>query len=593
VAPKPTSPGRPKRALGRLTLILLALLALFATRSLWTGNHPASAAARNLRVSEVSERILAIRDLERFGPEDPEVAIPALTTALSDPDSGVRTAAAMALFTATRGGGNSRSAQAAVRRAVVALLDCLKDPASEVRARSAEALWMIASQRDGSGPVIDPSRVEKALTLAASDPDASTRRTAVFGLGAIGSRVAEAPPPVLVAALEDPSENVRAAAAESLAMFRQGLPRLLPALVQSFENARPEIRSGYATVFRRIRPRASSITRTHSKDAPHGDDPVLAAAEALERIVREHPLSDAPPPSLASDSFQALLKVLRSGTPPVRAAVAIVLGRFLPTPDVIPVLGESVHDTDPSVRAAALRALHDIGNRMPFVPPDSVGTALEDDSPQVRYWAAGALGHAGRGIDPFVTALLWHAEHDPEAEVRAVCAFELRDCIKPPAVTPAVVPALTEALKSNNQLVCSAACGMLATFGAKSTTAIPTLIGMLRRGAVGPGPPAGETSSPDQVSWTATALGAIAPGTAQAEQAATALLEIFEAEASRGEPIALIEALARFGPLVRGAVPRLRELEQGSNKALSETARKALASLKDAHEKNSSPPIGP
>jgi HEAT repeat protein len=241
-------------------------------------------------------------------------------------------------------------------------------------------------------------------------------------------------------------------------------------------------------------------------------------------------------------------------------------------------LGEAVRDPEAEVRTAALRALHDVGDAMPFVPPAPVGAALEDPSPKVRYWAAGALGHARRGIDPFVPALLRHAEHDEDGEVRAVCAFELQDYIGPPGVTPSVLPLVASALDSPERDIRSAACAVLGRFGAAADFATPSIIRLL-------GHEAGKRAAPDdglgpeQLSWAATALGKIAPGTPFAGGAATALVEALEVEANPVVTIAIIEALAPFGRLAHRAIPRLHERERDPNQVVREKAQKALAAI--------------
>jgi len=216
---------------------------------------------------------------------------------------------------------------------------------------------------------------------------------------------------------------------------------------------------------------------------------------------------------------------------------------------------------------------------MPFSPPETVAAAPEDESPQFRFWAAGALGHAGRGIDPSVPALLRHAEHDSDAEVRSVCADELQDYHKPPAVTPAPVPILTQALESPNRRVRAAARAMIGRFGPESTVAIPSILNLVKGSAGRPGNPHEDASRIDHEWQAATALSKLAPGTPYANQAATSLVETFLAQSLQSPTrlIPLIEALARFGPLASGAVPRLRELAQGRDQFVSESAHKSLA----------------
>ncbi len=199
-------------------------------------------------------------------------------------------------------------------------------------------------------------------------------------------------------------------------------------------------------------------------------------------VLPAFPCQDAPP--IEAASLEALAEVLRSGTPEVRATVAYALGRFRPTPAVVPVLGGAVRDPDAAVRAAALKALHDIADRMPFAPPETLKAALEDDAPAVRYWAAGALGHIQLGLGPYLVELLRLAEHDPDPQVRAVCVHEIKDMVRPTAVTPAVVSVLTRALDRPDPSVRRAALALLARLGPATAPAIPRL----RELAKGPDP---------------------------------------------------------------------------------------------------------
>ena len=192
-----TGRPRPRRLTGLLAAILLAIIcALIAvlTRDLWLTHHPAAAAARQMRDPEASRRITAIRDLERFGAEEPEIAIRALAAGLKDDAPGVRAAAALALVIPVHGARRRGAAATEVQRAVGALLERVKDSGGDVRAASLRALWMIASPWDGSAPAIEPARVFAELIQAATDPDAAVRIAALSGIGAIGPSVNEDPP---------------------------------------------------------------------------------------------------------------------------------------------------------------------------------------------------------------------------------------------------------------------------------------------------------------------------------------------------------------------------------------------------------------
>jgi HEAT repeat protein len=527
-----------------LGLVLVGLVVVAASRTLWRGSGPAAAAARGLRDGDASKRLASIGDLQRFGPEEPGVALAALRGTLQDGEARVRAAGAMAMVMVVRAAAHRGDVQSEARRTVTALLETLRDPAAEPRSAAIQALGMIVTVWDGPAGVVDSSRVGNAFIEAAADPDPAVRAAAMRGLGAVGPRIAGDPPPVILAALADPSEKVRMAAADALPFFVKGLPRSLPSLVHSFEAAPPEARPAYALVVERIRPRAygtdavaalgsalaspdkevrclaasalrafeeaahpaipaliSSIARpgreSQPTPAPAGranpmltpdehrwwvqaegsaerNDPAHTAALTLLRILPVWPYFKGAPP-IDPKSLATLAEVLKSGTPEVRAAVAYALGRFEPSAGIVSVLGETVRDPDATVRMAALKGLHDLGERMPFAPPDTVKTALEEESAGVRLWAAGALGHIRAGLDPYIPALLRHAENDPDGDVRAVCASGIRDFVRPAALTPASIPVLIKALDSPSPDASRAACELLGRIGPSAAPAVPRL----------------------------------------------------------------------------------------------------------------------
>jgi HEAT repeat protein len=657
----PRSRTRLRPALKYLALALVVLLGGFATRGLWRGGRTAAAeAARMLHDGDAPKRIVAIGNLERFGQEEPGVVLPALSGSLKDEDAQVRAAAALAIVRVVQFTGRSGAGEHDARRAVAALFDSLEDSNAVVRASVLQAIWMIAIVGERPVVVIDRAEVRAALVAAAADPDSNVRLAAVRGLGAIGPKLGDNPPPELIAALADASEKVRTAAAESLAWFPKGLPRLLPSVVRSFETARPEARPAYALVLNQIRPRAfgaeavfalgaalsssddevrclaasalgafgeasarrgfveppyeaipalaSSIGKPgRSKSPPslspdekhvvlkadkefgwalvpasvEGRGPALTASHALLSILPEFPFSREPP-ALDAKSFTTLTEVLVSGTPEVRATVAHALGRFQPVPAVVPVLGAAVRDRDAIVRASALKALHDLGDRMPFAPPETFQAALEDESPGVRYWAAGALGHIGLGVGPYIPALLERAERDPDADVRYLCALEVQEFVKPTAVTPEIIPVLIKALDSPALKVRCAACGLLAKFGPASAPAIPRLIGLLTERSGEQVDRSLLTTTNDEQGCAAAALGRIAPNTPRAGQAAKALIDLMRSDPSPWAMNQAVLALPGFGAHAQAAIPRLRELARSSNPLLKESASQALAKLNAA-----------
>jgi HEAT repeat protein len=305
---------------------------------------------------------------------------------------------------------------------------------------------------EGIRPPIFTKEAIPALAAVLGSPEPDLRHAAAKALGAYRKKDAGAAVSALGSALGSPNPETRYVAATCLAEFGQDVWPVVPALVASLE--RDDL----------------ALAASPTSGAPH--DPKLAAARALLQAAPERYFNG---PPLDGRSLAALARALRSGRPDVRETIATVLGRMVPTPALVPPLAEAVRDPLPAVRAAALKSLDQLGRKVPFAPPEAVRAALEDEAPKVRFWAAGTIGHAGREIDPFLPRLLWHAEHDPDADVRAACAEAVRDHIKGDAVTPAVVPRLIEALGSPDPQVVTAACGLLGRIGPAARSAIPRL----------------------------------------------------------------------------------------------------------------------
>ena len=123
-------------------------------------------------------------------------ALPALTDALRDKDSGVRASAAEAL-------GKIGPGAAA---AIPALTDRMGDPAAQVRLKAIEAVMNMRSPA---------SRAVPLFALALDDSVVDVRMSAAYALGALG-RGAMPATPRLVASLRDTSAAMRAAAAFAL-----------------------------------------------------------------------------------------------------------------------------------------------------------------------------------------------------------------------------------------------------------------------------------------------------------------------------------------------------------------------------------------
>jgi HEAT repeat protein len=526
---------------GPLSLGISGLVLYVAWCVVWERSHPAASPARGMRQGRAAARLKAIHEVERIGPQDPEVALPALIGGLSDPDPKNRMEAARGLVAVIQGLEAANSDPELVHDAVTALLGRMADPQPDVRTRVAQALWMIVLTWRESPRFIEPQAVAAAMDAACLDGDDQVRLAGVRGLGVVGQRLGDDPPPRLFTALEDPSESVRGAAAQALAMYSRGLPRLVPALIKSLEAARPEHRPAYLGVLKHVGlsmsrrgstpaqemiaalleglasgdrqvccqllsvigefrhkardlvPALLAIVAKPADEGPAGssaDDPVAAAAAALARVAgvgTEHEaLGTTKVPSIRA-AVPPLLKLLESPAAGRRLAAVEALPAFEPDDALVVAMVRSSRDPDAAVRAAALRGLPRIGARLQ--PPwlGAVATALEDGSPEVRTAAASALRGAPSGLDPMIPALLRHAEADPDRRVRDECSWVL-GTLGPPAVTAAVLPLYVAAIDRDGAptLLRSELIGAMATFGPEARDAAPAIVRALRAAEADP-----------------------------------------------------------------------------------------------------------
>ena len=258
---------------GPLTLVVGGLIVYLAWCVLWEQDHPASSAARKIHKGDAAARLDAIRELARVGPEDPEVALPALSDALTDPVPGNRLAAIEAVLMVIQGVGPNGSCPEEVGVAVMALMGLLPDSQPAIRARTVQALWLVVLIWQGTPRAIAVERVVAAMVDRAEEDDPEIRSAAVRGLGVVGHRLSDDPPARLVAALDDTSEAVRTAAAQGVATYRRGLARLIPTLVKAVETTRPECRPMYFRILEEVRPDLD--------DAPPLDELIPALVTAV------------------------------------------------------------------------------------------------------------------------------------------------------------------------------------------------------------------------------------------------------------------------------------------------------------------------
>jgi HEAT repeat protein len=473
-----------------------------------------------------------------------------LVEAAGDPDAGVR-------LSALRGVG-------AVGVGVVdeppsVLMAAMEDEREQNRAAAAFALVHF---RRGL------HRVVPTLLRSLESARPETRAKYLEVLGAIRApQFSTEARPALIAMMASADADVRALAASALGTYKEMPPEAIPVLIRCLGDSRGTKPAGPESP----RPTSRELMAMAMESAgsfvmqkvPTSTDAVVEAAKALGQF--------APPTGRAGEAIAALVKVLRSGRAPQRVAAARALGQFPIDPFQHPGQGHvaDVHadplqmadltaalgDAETPVRVAALRALHDVGMKTRFeASPEldaAIAKALEDPAPESRTQAAAAIAHYGAVADRFFPALIHHAEHDPDEQVRSMCCgvITLQSNPLPAQVTPAIIPVLTEALSSPDERLRRSVCQLLRQFGPAARPVIPALIRALQS-------PAQKKGYGDDRAAAAETLSQLAPGTPEAAEVIAALAKVLrpeETELTR----AVASALGSFGASSTLAVPEM------------------------------------
>lgn len=390
------------------------------------------------------------------------------------------------------------------------------------------------------------ARVER--DMSADDP--TTRRAAARDLSTLGPARGG---PLAVAALGDPDDEVRLAAADAAIRLRTA-------------GATEAVASWLNASDVRLRRKACDVARALPSDravAPLartlGDpDPEVraAAAEALGH-------------QSSADAVPPLLGRLDDPTPAVRLQIVAALARLGDGRAVVPLVGK-VQDSSPEVRRAVARALGDLGDSRASA---ALVLALRDQSDEVRRDALFALGRmrAADSVDaiaPFV--------NDRTAMLRAAAMGALGRIASPDAVRVLIgalgaaddVPATLDRTAAREALV------------AASPAAVPQLRALL---TASPSPAAaagaawvlGELRAHEEAE---TIVSALRRGTLSA---AAALHALAQAGTSADVPVVL-EFLADPSPIVRhealGAAAALLDPNRPDGRAVEPLA----AALRDA-----------
>jgi HEAT repeat protein len=358
---------------------------------------------------------------------------------LRDAQPQVRRGAAFAL-------GKSGSAAAPA-----ALVKVLSDREAAVRDAAAYALGELAGE--GHGGTVWSEAGPALVRLLADDDSPQVRRSAALALGHCGARASGARS-ALVKLLPDREPMVRQNAAWALGRLGgDSAEEAVAGLSRLLEDGDAAVRRDAAAALGEIgRPAASRAAS--------------ALAGCLRRE-REGPVRKVVLDSLVKvvgaenkDVVAQLTPLVKDANREMARGVALALGKIggADAKAAVPVLAEALHDDDATVRELAAGALGNVGEAAAGAVPD-LSQALTDrsvavrrnaalalsrigdqaapavqalvralaptESPEVRYFAAEALGHVGAAVERVFDELLRVYKEDSDFRVRQRMVYAL------------------------------------------------------------------------------------------------------------------------------------------------------------------------
>ncbi|MEJ5185587.1 MAG: HEAT repeat domain-containing protein, partial [Candidatus Geothermincolales bacterium] len=312
-----------------------------------------------------------------------EDALPSLVDALKDPDPQIRAKAAWCL-------GVMGS-----ERAVEPLLEALGDASRDVRLSVAGALKKIGH------PAVEP------LIRALREGDEELRKEAARVLGDLGDERAVRP---LVEALTDRDEKVRGRVVASLVKLGEPAVAMLQEAARSVSDEMRRMANLVLVKMGRKRPEEAEVATGIPEEVEASEADLVTTL--IERGEWERVAT------LGSVAFSPLINALKHDDPDRRKGAAWALG-VMRDERAVEYLAKVLTEDEPQVRRAAAWALGVIGD--PRGVPSLIA-ALKDEDPEVRRKAAWALGEIGdeRAKEPLILAL-----QDPDNDVKRVASLVL------------------------------------------------------------------------------------------------------------------------------------------------------------------------
>jgi HEAT repeat protein len=543
--------------------------------SLYDGRSAAEWAAR-LADGDLKSRQKAVYALWNLGPAADVVVAP-LAKAIGDDDPYVRSTAARSIL---------RLSPDAVTSVLPAIAAQLGDGRQDVRREAVRLLSRL-------GPLAAHVVPQLTAALTSSDPD--VRRDAAASLGEAGEP-AKAAYDALTKALLDSNLGVQQAAGKAVVALDpltslksdrlevriavlQAIDRnsrgstnsdVVAAVLEMSKDPRDEIRTAAVKVLagfawadgdRRDVTWIPVFRRLLEKD-PVGQIRLMAAI-ALSSYTGHGP-----------DIVPVLVETAKRGDPELwRWVVAALANLKEEAKAAIPLILEGARSDDCQTRSTAIHALGPIGDASDEVVGAITG-ALRDQELDVRRRAIQSLwslGRLGRGSARMATELVAALRRESDPETHALIAMALAAV----GVAEEAVPTLTREFDADPDAPLTVAHALCALDAPCAAKALERLVSALE--------------DPDLRDQALGLLKDLGPKAAAATAALTRLL----AEPGIFVRAGAADALGAIGPSAKEALPALERAAQDKSPAVSDHARRAIASIRAPVEARNRPYVQP
>jgi HEAT repeat protein len=173
--------------------------------------------------------------------------------------------------------------QADVARMWPHLIRAMKDESEMVRNAAAQVAGYL-SRFDTA----EASAAEEGLAGLLGDPSPMVRATAAKSLGSVArTGQLDAPPPRLVACLDDDAEPVRRSAAETLVEYRRGPELIVPAALRRIPTETPSVRAAFTDLFWHVRLEPSVLPLLIKGLSSEDPEVRLSCTAAINHMGRE------------------------------------------------------------------------------------------------------------------------------------------------------------------------------------------------------------------------------------------------------------------------------------------------------------------